>query len=82
MDGLNVFRSTTIFIPYDYNMAQRMPCESFNMFKLPTWGGRYNPFINAFKERGILNSHRDIKVHGKLIKRCVKMVRSAFASVK
>ena len=53
-------------------MVQRMPCESFNMFKLPTWGGRYSPFINAFKAPGILNSHRDIKVHGRLIKRCVK----------
>ena len=29
---------------------------SFNMFKLPTWVGKYNLFINAFKVRGILNS--------------------------
>ena len=39
-------------------------------------GYGYAIIINAFKACGILNSHRDIKVHGKLIKRCVKMVRS------
>ena len=49
-------RSKTIFIPSDYNMVQRTLKESFNMFKLSTWGDRYNPFINAFKARGILNS--------------------------
>ena len=47
---------------------------SFNMFKLPTWVGKYNLFINAFKVRGILNSSEKIKVHSNLIKRCVKNV--------
>ena len=52
--------------------------ESFNMFKLPTWGGRYNPFINTFKARGILNSNRNIKAHGNLMKRCVKKCSDHF----
>ena len=30
---------------------------------------RYAIFINAFKARGILNSHRNNKVHGNLIMR-------------
>ena len=47
---------------------------SFNMFKLPTWVGKYNLFINAFKVRGILNKSEKIKVHSNLIKRCVKNV--------
>ena len=56
--------------------------EPFNMFKLLTWGGRYNPFINAFKARGILNSNRNIKAHGNLIKRCVKNVPITLTDVK
>ena len=52
------------------------------MFKLPTWGGRYNPFINAFKARGILNSNRNIKAHGNLIKRCIKNVPITLTDVK
>ena len=44
------------------------------MFKLPTWVGKYNLFINAFKARGILNSSEKIKVHSNLVKRCVKNV--------
>ena len=73
-DGLNVFRSTTIFIPFDYNMFQTKLDESFNMFKLPTSGGRYNLFINAFKMPNILDSNRNIKAYSNLIKRCVKNV--------
>ena len=56
-DGLNGFRSTTTFytlwLQYGSNECFN---TSFNMFQLPTWVGKYNLFINAFKVRGILNS--------------------------
>ena len=41
----------------------------------------YAIIINAFKVRGILNSHRNIKVHGNLIERCVKMFRIIHSNV-
>ena len=74
------FVGQLFFIPFDYSIGKKnwLSYMFFHMFKISNCraGIRGTPIELSNKAHGILNTHRENKAYGTLIKRFIKMLRS------